>query len=82
MEESKGIKEGRRRAPFIGEGQPPRRAPAMPLPLPHSCGWTLHSPFLKPTQAILISTQEIPRVSSNKTILFSLIFFSSLINKH
>jgi hypothetical protein len=42
-------------------GQPPRggRRPC-PLPVLHSCGWTLHSHFLKPTQAILISTQEIP----------------------
>jgi hypothetical protein len=25
-------------------GQLARGTPAMPLPLPHSCGWTLHSP--------------------------------------
>jgi hypothetical protein len=63
---ARGEKEGRRRAPFIGEGAATKGAPAMPLLFLHSCGWTLHSSYLKPTQTILISTQDIPRVYSIK----------------
>jgi hypothetical protein len=57
--------------PFIGEGEAtPRGVPAprgVPPPLPPSCGWTLHSHFLKPTHAF-----EFPLKNSkcyfNKTI--------------